>query len=68
VAARCPARGAQRQRGVARLVDGDAANVQGGGAGHDDEEPDDAGHQRAHDDVDPLIAQVLHPQALVDGV
>jgi hypothetical protein len=42
--------------------------VQGGGAGNDDEQPDDAGQDGADDDVDAFVPEVVDVQALVDGV
>ena len=46
----------------------DALDVQGRRAGDDDEEADHAGQHGADDDVDPLVAEVLDLQLLVDRV
>ena len=42
--------------------------MQGRGAGHDHEEPDHAGQQGPDDHIDPLVAEVLDVQLLVDRV
>ena len=63
-----PARGFNAAGRVGGAVDRAAVGVQGGGAGDDHEEADDAGHDRAGDHVDALEADVGRPQALVDDV
>ena len=52
--------------GVAGGFDFDPGDVQGGGAGDDHEEADDAGEDGADRDVDPLVAEVVRLQPLVD--
>ena len=53
---------------VAGVIDRHALDVQRGGAGDNDEQPDHAGHHCPRDYVDALIAQILDVKPLIDGV
>ena len=44
---------------VAGILDCDPTDVEGRGAGDDDEEADDPGQQGADDDVDSLVEEIL---------
>lgn len=58
----------KRGRGIARVVDAAPAGVHRCGAGDDDERADHAGHDRAADDIDALVAQLAHAEALVGRI
>jgi hypothetical protein len=58
----------ERAGRVAGVVDRDLVDVEGRGAGDDDEQADDPGQHGADDDVDALVAQILDGQPLVDRV
>jgi hypothetical protein len=49
----------ERAGRVAGVVDRDPVDVQGRGAGDDDEQADDPGQHGADDDIDALVAQIL---------